>query len=257
MRGATDSRPSEESVPPRPDRALVAEPDASVAKQISSFLKRWGIQSAVVSDGGRALLRVFRSPPKLLIVGGHLPGVPGAVVTEILRRARSLEGLRIVRVTAIDEPVGVPEFEADFTIEPGDLPEGLAGALERFGIGRRPTPRVAAPAPQAAEPTAGARSTEPPIDPARSAPEPVADPRVAQAERLARIIVADIVLYNEDRFDRAVREGKLQEALKAELAEGSALFQARVPEDVRAQRDFVAEELERVSAKRLAKKAQA
>jgi hypothetical protein len=40
------------------------------------------------------------------------------------------------------------------------------------------------------------------------------------------------------------------EALQNELTEGRALFQVRIPEEVRAQRDFLLEELESVAAKR-------
>jgi CheY-like chemotaxis protein len=223
----------------------VAESDGSVAKDISSFLKTWGISPTLVADGGRALLRVFRTPPDLVIVGGHLPGVPGPVVTEILRRAKL--DVRIVRVTSMDEPAGAPEFEADLTIEPGDLPEGLSAALERFSVGRRPQPPIThdSPPEEPAPPPLEAQSSEPEIEleidvPNRS-PAPAPKP------------AADIVLYNEDRFDRALREGRLAEALKAELSEGRALFHSRIPDDIRTQRDFVAEELDRVSAERLKK----
>ena len=259
----------------RGPRALVAESDGSIAKDISSFLKTWGISPTLMADGGRALLRIFRAPPDLVIVGGHLPAVPGSVLTEILRRADNMKGVRIVRVTALDEPAGVPEFEADMTIEPGDLPEGLAEALERFGIGRRPEPKVAptrplppAPAPKPVEPSVleeeeeffiDLETTEAPATPSPApapkarTPKPPSDPRLAPAERLARIIVSDIVLYNEDRFDRAMREGNLEHALKAELSEGRTLFASRIPDDIRSERDFIAAELDRVTAARMAR----
>jgi hypothetical protein len=72
---------------------------------------------------------------------------------------------------------------------------------------------------------------------------------VAAAQRLARIIVADIILYNEEKFARAVEAGNLQEALRAELQEGMALFKQRIPAEVRAKCDFVREELERRTAR--------
>jgi predicted Zn finger-like uncharacterized protein len=74
-------------------------------------------------------------------------------------------------------------------------------------------------------------------------------PEVAAAQRLARIIVADIILYNEEKFARAVEAGNLQEALRAELQEGMALFKQRIPAEVRAKCDFVREELERRAAR--------
>jgi len=50
----------------------------------------------------------------------------------------------------------------------------------------------------------------------------------AQAERLARIIVSDIVLYNEEKFTAAVRSGSVLESLRDELDEGRALFRERL-----------------------------
>jgi CheY-like chemotaxis protein len=243
------------------------EPDDSVANRVVAYLERWNLHAIRVTDGGDALLRIFRVPPDLVVVGGHLPGVAGPSLTEIVRRVPNLGTVRIIRVTSIDEKAGAPEFEADVTLEPGDLPQALGGALERLGIGRAPKLPVKQPEPRPepapdrarATPAAPAAPPEPvaPAAPAASAPRPAvrkeevaADPRVADAQRLARIIVSDIVLYNEQRFDRAACEGNLADALDKELQEGRRLFQARVPEEVRRQRDFLVEELNRVAAKR-------
>jgi predicted Zn finger-like uncharacterized protein len=69
----------------------------------------------------------------------------------------------------------------------------------------------------------------------------------AQAERLARIIVSDIVLYNEEKFGAAVRSGSVLETLRDELQEGRALFRERIDPRVRDERDFLADELVRVA----------
>jgi predicted Zn finger-like uncharacterized protein len=87
---------------------------------------------------------------------------------------------------------------------------------------------------------------------AAPAPKPAADPLAAeraQAERLARIIVSDIVLYNEEKFAAAVRTGDL-ESLQGELAEGRALFRERIDASVREERDYLADELARVARSR-------
>ncbi len=72
----------------------------------------------------------------------------------------------------------------------------------------------------------------------------------AQAERLARIIVSDIVLYNEAKFSAAVRSGGVLEAMRDELKEGRALFRERIDVQVRDERDFLADELVRVARAR-------
>jgi hypothetical protein len=72
----------------------------------------------------------------------------------------------------------------------------------------------------------------------------------AEAERFARIVVSDIVLYNEAKFTAAVRGGNVVEAMSAELAEGRDLFRVRVDPRVRDERDFLAEEMLRVASTR-------
>jgi hypothetical protein len=73
---------------------------------------------------------------------------------------------------------------------------------------------------------------------------------IAKAERLARIIVSDIVLYNQEKFDAAVRAGNVVEALDGEMEEARAHFCQRIDAGVRESRDFLVEELLRVARKR-------
>ncbi len=71
------------------------------------------------------------------------------------------------------------------------------------------------------------------------------DDERAKAERLARIVVSDIVLYNEERFAAAVRGGNVLQAMSAELAEGRQLFEERIDARVRGERDYLKDELMR------------
>jgi len=79
--------------------------------------------------------------------------------------------------------------------------------------------------------------------------DPVAAER-ANAERLARIIVSDIVLYNPEKFAAALRSGSVVAAMRDELEEGRALFRERIGAAVRDERDHLAEELLRVAGAR-------
>ena len=69
----------------------------------------------------------------------------------------------------------------------------------------------------------------------------------AQAERLARIIVSDIVLYNAEKFEEGVRSGDVIAALDVELEEGRALFAARIDRRVGTADEFLQRELLRVA----------
>ena len=113
------------------------------------------------------------------------------------------------------------------------------------GRGEAAPPRAApAATPRAAAPPAAAPAPPPPkLD------DGLGEQR-AKAERLARIIVSDIVLYNEEKFAAAVRAGRVVEALTPDLEEGRALFRDRIDERVRAEKDHLAEELLRVARTR-------
>jgi predicted Zn finger-like uncharacterized protein len=178
-------------------------------------------------------------------------------------------------------------YGADFYVEPHDLPGALEGILDRLGLplsggaaGRPARERAddARPAPSALEPPSAPRSAGPrplptPPAPSRRAPVPAeepaepprrpaeapgaapgaADPLVAErakAERLARIIVSDIVLYNPEKFEAAARGGQVVNEMRDELEEGRTLFRERIDARVRDERDFLGEELERVARTR-------
>ena len=69
------------------------------------------------------------------------------------------------------------------------------------------------------------------------------------AERLARIVVSDIVLYNEEKFAQGVAKGNVAQLFAPELVDAGAMFRQRVSEELRAERDFLVEELERRAEK--------
>jgi hypothetical protein len=213
-------------------RVLVAEADAEAAKKLTEVLHRWSLSAEVLHDGGEALLWLYRNRPPAAILGGHLPGIASPAIAEVVKRTSELRSMKLIRIAPLDEPVGAPEFEADRIVEPGELSIGLESALEALGLGDRPAPTT---------------STRPgPSRPSTAPAKPAApDARVSAAERLARIIVSDIILYNQEKFQRAAADGSVAAALEAELMEASVLFRQRIPEEVRANRDFLVEELER------------
>jgi predicted Zn finger-like uncharacterized protein len=233
QRAPAPEPPAPPPSPPKPRvRVLVAESDADAAKKLTEVLNRWNLAAEVLHDGGEALLWLYRNRPPAAILGGHLPGVASPAIAEMIKRTGELRGMKLIRIAPLDEPVGAPEFEADRIVEPGELSIGLESALEALGLGDRPAA------------TASARSAARPA-PAAPAKSAAPDPRVAAAERLARIIVSDIILYNQEKFQRAAADGSVAAALEAELMEASVLFRQRIPEEVRANRDFLVEELER------------
>lgn len=59
-----------------------------------------------------------------------------------------------------------------------------------------------------------------------------------RAQRLARLIVGEIVLYHKDRIVAAIKNDRLFEDLERELDEGRAYYEKNVDPTVRAQTGY-------------------
>jgi len=261
---AAPAAPAARPAPPKPQpptaRALVVESDSELAKGMVELLGHWRISADVVEDGADALLAIFRKPPELAILGGGLASFSAPKIAEIVRRSAHLSGVKLVRV-AVPSERAADGHDAHAMLEAADLPAGLGGILERLGVGAKPAAGVVAQKPAAAPPAKPAAPPAPapaaPVAPAPAAkpapssrPVPSSDPDIAAAERLARIAVSDVILYNEAKFAAAAAAGNVVKALAVELEEARQHFNTRVSAALRQKRDFLIEELERRAAQR-------
>lgn len=220
---------------------LVADADAERGKQTAAFVSERGFEVAVVHDGADALLNLVRQPPAVAILDESLPGVPGSVLCEVVKRTEALSAIRVVLGVADEGKTGAaPDGHApDAVVAWDDLEGWLSRRLSNVESGRT------APAVADAAANSGAVTGER----APGEADPFEEER-ASAERLARIIVSDILLYDPDRFVEAARIGRLPEVLVAELREGRALLERRVDPRVLEERDYLGEELMRVGRER-------
>jgi CheY-like chemotaxis protein len=235
---------------------LVADPDVESGKRTAAAIAQWGLHPLLVHDGVEAILAIQRNLPAVAVIDAALPKMFGFQVCEMVKRNESLRSIQVVLVGAIhhaDRYRRPPSdiYGADEYLEQPDVPNGLGPILARLGLidgdpaaqavpdsipPPPPEPVAVAPSPERVSPPAAANDSE--------------SLEFAKAERLARIIVSDIVLYHPDKFEAAVQAGNVAQALEPDLAEGRALFDQRVEASVRDKRDFLIEELERVAAER-------
>jgi hypothetical protein len=54
-----------------------------------------------------------------------------------------------------------------------------------------------------------------------------------KARRLARLIVSDIVLYNQELVEEGIRTDSFYALLEADILEGRALYEKRIPDGIR------------------------
>jgi predicted Zn finger-like uncharacterized protein len=261
---ATKPAPAEATDPAR--TVLVAHPEVALGKAVADALRSWGLSPLLVHDGVEALLQIQRTLPRAVVLDAALPKMFGFQVCEVMKRNEQLRAIPVVLIGAIhraDRYRRPPEeiYGADAYLERQQLPDGLAELLVRFGVQTAaPAPAARRPAappppPPAAQPAPAARAPRPAQSaaapaPATSAPAATASPEAEKAQRLARIIVSDVILYNADKFEAAVRAGNVVDALSAELEEGYALFSQRVDPRQFDPREHLQRELVRVARSR-------
>jgi CheY-like chemotaxis protein len=259
--------PNAESAPDldRDKLVLIADADVEGGKQIVAAVSGWGLQPVLVHDGVEAMITVQRLLPRAVILDAALPKMYGFQVCEVIKRNQSLRETTVVLVGAIHQPERYRRppsqlYGADVYLERPDLPEGLAPILRQVGFSLReqteaePGPvtgtSAAEPAPVPTPAPAPAAAAPPAPSPTPAAADDGLDDARAKAERLARIIVSDIILYSPEKFEAAAAAGNVVEAMDADLEEGRSLFRQRIDPRIREERDFLVEELQRVAAER-------
>ena len=270
------SAPAPQSAGDPEKRVLIAHPGVEAGKEVADAVASWGLSPLLVHDGVEAMLQIQRTLPRVVVLDAALPKMFGFQICEIMKRNEQLRAIPVVLIGAIHDQERYrrpPEelYGADAYLERHQLPDALADQLVRFGIrpggaapaatlaprpvAPAPAPaRVARPAPSAPAPAAAAppaaRVAAPAAPAAAAAPAPAASPEVEKAQRLARIIVSDVILYNAEKFEAAVRAGNVVNALSAELEEGYSLFASRVDPKVFDARECLQRELVRVARSR-------
>ena len=265
---------------PRP-LLLLADASRETSRVTARALSALGLEVLLAHDGVEALLEVERRRPRAVVLDAALSGPQ---ICELMKRNQGFRSIPVVLVGARPQGVAFAEgYGPDAELERNDLPENLIAVLRRLGLeiapapthataagppartslpgargGVGPPPAASPPArgePRVVSPASGRRGSEP----ARSEAQPSVvhaglDPaELAKAQRLARIVVSDIVLYNAAKFDAAVRVGNVLEAMRDEIAEGQSLFRQRIEARVRESADFLGQELLRVAAARRAR----
>jgi predicted Zn finger-like uncharacterized protein len=281
--------PAVQSAPPavedvrRDGGVLVADPDAARGKASVDAIRSWGLSAHLVHDGVEAMLAIQRLLPRAVVLDAALPRMYGFQICEIVKRNESLRHITVVLVGAVHDQTRYRRdpsdlYGADVFLEQPDLPDGLAPLLRQAGLlptpssgstppAPRPQPpvapaaRVAAPTPPPAAlpsrppspPSVVASPAPPPAAAASQGVDPARDEERERARRLARIAVSEMLLYHPDRFAQACRDGTLERALDVEIQEARALLRQRIGPEVRAEADFVLDELHRVARERGAK----
>jgi DNA-binding response OmpR family regulator len=227
---------------------LVAHDSDGIRGVIEVLLGDAGYEVRAVADGATCLAALDGFAPAALVLDVALPDVMAFSVVETARQRHA--SIRVVLIASIYNRTSYKRrptslYGADDYVEQHHIPDSLVGKLDKLlGVAER-AHDASRPAEDAVR-AAGEQRLE------ERAPAGSSDAAgVARAERLARLIVSDIALYNGDALgglSGGTSVAQLEARLRGDLEEGRVLFDLRIPPAIRRQRDFIGEALAKLVA---------
>jgi predicted Zn finger-like uncharacterized protein len=258
-------------------RVVVANESADFCKTVSEVLAREPFQVQCFQDGREAFDAVTMSRPDVILLDVALPTMYGFEVCDAIRRDPGISSTKVILLASIYDrtkykraPVSL--YGADDYIEKHHIPDSLAAMIYRLVGEQKSLEPSVNPASMAQEEAFSAtedisgeglkEQEEARMDLRRfeeretSSAVPVTEPELTEsqkkAKRLARIIVSDIALYNQEKVEEGVRNGTFFQLLADDIAEGRLLFKNRVPEEIANECSFLDDAFaELVAAKKL------
>ena len=161
---------------------------------ISSLLGDEGFNTLNAHDKHEMFLFLEEFQPAIVVLDGGLPQILGFEVYEIIKRVDRFKDTNVILLSSL--PQCVPGI--DECIEKDQVESLLLSRIKRF------------------------------------VPEEFAMPESErqmheEARRFAKIIVSDIVLYNQDKAGRGAKDGTFYEILKDEIEEGRRFYSSKIP----------------------------
>ena len=245
----------------RPLMVLVANESLDFCREVEQSLSSEPFTVFSFQDGHETLAAIEERIPDAVLLDVALPGMYGFEICERMRANPSLASVKTILVASIydktrykREPQSL--YGADDYIEKHHIPDSLAAKIYSLVFGQD---ALEQPDDQPAS-VSGERETDPrELSPGELEEQEAMRERIRsdeeaktcaalapkvleaheRARRLARIIVSDIVLYNQKKVEEGVREGTFRDVLREEISEGFSLYERRVPEEVRADTSYL------------------
>ncbi len=243
---------------------LIAHNDESLCATIKNVLDKADISSQISHDGPSALTLMKAKPPQVAVVDVALPGLYAFEVVEKIRSVHGLENVKIILLSSVYNKMAykrTPDslYGADAYIEKHHIPNDLVAYVHRLVTDAEPADAATPPEPEE-EKIAGAAPSPAEEKETQEFTEEV-NSKILQAEneetsadasaevpekahRLARNIVSDIALYNQEKVEEGVQSGTFFDVLDKEIKEGRRLFQERFPDLVENGADVLQAEFE-------------
>jgi len=283
MRRAASPEPAAKEVPQAPSvpriNVLVANESPAFCSAIRKVLASEPFDVVAYNDGREAMTAIEVERPPIVILDVALPSMYGFEICETVRRNPALDAVKLILVASIYDKTKYKRspqslYGADAYIEKHHIPDSLAALIYRLVGGQRPMDRLidvpSAPAGlvhgvtapqsdgdrQAEEAARNNLRREEERETSAAACMPVSGagdvlPEFhVKARRLARIIVSDILLYNQAKAEEGIRNGTFFDLLKDDIQEGRSLYARRVPQEILHSASYLDEAFDQLIARK-------
>ena len=255
-------------------KIVVANESRAFCSAVQKVLAAEPFDVYTFNDGKSALAAIEQLNPDVVLLDVALPLMYGFEVCDAVRKNPELSGVKIILIASIYDKTRykrspISFYGADDYIEKHHIPDSLATMIYRLVAGQKPAEAPSGKtSPHEEEgqssvelPTPGEIAAQQAVreelrrdeELETSVPAPAA-PEISEshkkAKRLARIIVSDIILYNQGKVEEGVRNGTFHELLADDIREGKALYERRVAVEIRAESAFLDEAFEEVITKK-------
>jgi CheY-like chemotaxis protein len=245
-------------------KVLVANANPHFCSAIKDFLSGRRFEVVIARDGIEALQFLETNmPPQIALVDVALSGMYGFEICDFIKNNEKLKHIKIILLAAIYDktrykrmPTSI--YGADDYIEMHHIPDDLVPKINKLlgrdeDIARPPLNADAVDFEAVAVPEEGLSDKIKDIatqDVKVEMPKGGGkDSAHEEAKRLARIIMSDIILYNQEAIESGLRSGNLLELLKDDIKEGQLYYARRVPADVRKGTSYLKNAFEELIAK--------
>jgi predicted Zn finger-like uncharacterized protein len=239
-------------------KVIVANESPAFCKAVTKVLGGEPFDVFTFNDGRETLAAIRELKPALVLLDVALPSMYGFEVCDAIRKDPAIADVKVILIASIYDKTRYKRaplslYGADDYIEKHHIPDTLAVMIYRLLSGQKAIEAPTEPRCSAEEEAQGVpqelsqsemiaqeitRQELKQDEEAKTLlPAPPTTPELveahANAKRLARIIISDIVLYNQAMVEEGVRNDTLFELLNDDIAEGRALYACRVAEEIR------------------------
>lgn len=244
-------------------RVIVAHEEEALRDAALRIVREAGYEGIGVADGHSARALVTCAPhPVALVVDVGLPGVMAYELVDEIRRGGF--PTRVVLVASVFSKTAYKRrpsslYGADDYVEQHHIPDQLGPKLARVLAAEPAAPPAPRPPADVHDPASLSAEQRLEVEHIRKAGEGRLQFRygtrteaLERARRLARLILADVVLYNGAAVEAGLAADDLPVRLAADLEEGRQLLALRVPPEIAAAEDFLGAALGEFVASRMA-----